>query len=372
MRASDGGELLDQIERRLGWSGISANLSGALDLFVFGALLLPVSQNQVDRGQLILVNGIALVAYMVVTLPLGRRWARGEAERLRPWLTEGRSPTPEERDQALRLAFVNARITAGFWALAAVFFFVLNLIVAPAVAATVPVLLVLGGITTATVNYLLAERVLRPLVARALSAGLPDRPAGPGVRGRVTIVWLGATGMPLIGIGATAVVGLFNDDLSRGLLAGSVLALAALAGVIGLGATSLSARALSEPLASVRHALERVEQGDLSAEIPVDDGSELGLVEAGFNNMAAGLRDRERMRDVFGRHVGRDVARKALDGNLQLGGEVREVGIMFVDLVGSTTLASQLPPQRVVALLNDFFALVVAVTEAHGGFVNKF
>ncbi len=48
-------------------------------------------------------------------------------------------------------------------------------------------------------------------------------------------------------------------------------------------------------------------------QLPIDDGSEVGLLEAGFNRMALGLRERERMRDLFGRHVGREVARAALE-----------------------------------------------------------
>ncbi len=90
--------------------------------------------------------------------------------------------------------------------------------------------------------------------------------------------------------------------------------------------------------------------------------------------MAAGLRERERLHDLFGRHVGREVAEAALedDGDVQLGGEVRDVAVVFVDLVGSTSLAAGRPPSEVVALLNDFFKLVVETVEEHGGWVNKF
>ena len=45
----------------------------------------------------------------------------------------------------------------------------------------------------------------------------------------------------------------------------------------------------------------------------VDDASEVGRLQAGFNAMAEGLRERERLRDLFGRQVGADVAREALD-----------------------------------------------------------
>jgi adenylate cyclase len=89
--------------------------------------------------------------------------------------------------------------------------------------------------------------------------------------------------------------------------------------------------------------------------------------------MAAGLEERERIRDLFGRHVGRDVASAALDETeAKLGGEEREVAALFVDIVGSTRLASELQATEVVTILNDFFRVVVEVTEANGGFVNKF
>ena len=96
------------------------------------------------------------------------------------------------------------------------------------------------------------------------------------------------------------------------------------------------------------------------------------MLQAGFNRMAAGLEERERLRDLFGRHGGRDVAAAALDDEMSLGGEEREVAALFVDIVGSTTLPARLPPGEVVATLNRFFAIVVEVVEAHGGLVNKF
>jgi adenylate cyclase len=70
--------------------------------------------------------------------------------------------------------------------------------------------------------------------------------------------------------------------------------------------------------------------------------------------------------------VGKDVAHAALDGDLRLGGEVREVAVLFVDLVGSTALAARRPPAEVVDLLNAFFAIVIESVERHGGWVNKF
>ena len=58
--------------------------------------------------------------------------------------------------------------------------------------------------------------------------------------------------------------------------------------------------------------------------------------------------------------------------SLRLGGELREVAVLFVDVVGSTRLAARRPATEVVALLNAFFQLVVECVERHGGWVNKF
>ena len=102
------------------------------------------------------------------------------------------------------------------------------------------------------------------------------------------------------------------------------------------------------------------------------DASEFGLLQAGFNDMVRELSERQRLRDLFGRYVGEDVARRALESRPELGGQERNVAVLFVDLVGSTHFAATRPPAEVVGLLNEFFRIVVETVNRHGGFVNKF
>jgi class 3 adenylate cyclase len=79
------------------------------------------------------------------------------------------------------------------------------------------------------------------------------------------------------------------------------------------------------------------------------------------------------LRELFGHHVGADVARHALEhAGTERSGELREASFLFVDVIGSTSLAQRLPPQDVMAALNSFFQTVVTVTSEHGGWVNKF
>ena len=165
---------------------------------------------------------------------------------------------------------------------------------------------------------------------------------------------------------------LVGDSVSTRRLAVEVLVLGGVVLVVGLLVTVLNARSVVAPLASVRLALLEVERGDLDQRVAVYDATELGELQAGFNRMAEGLREREHLRDVFGRHVGHEVARAASGGEVRLGGETREVSVLFVDLVGSTTMAAERDPGEVVAVLNAFFEVVVDEVDRAGGLVNKF
>jgi adenylate cyclase len=366
-----GAQLAETVRRRLRRAAVIANTLGAIDVFLFLAFLVPVSGGRTGNVNIV-VNGIAGALYLAFTLWLGTRTAERRLAPVERWLREERPATEAEREITLQVPFFNARISALAWAAAALAFTALNLTQPVAIPAVTCITIILGGLTTAAVSYLMAERIMRPVTARALAGGPPSRPAAPGVRTRLITAWTLATGVPVLGVAAVSVAQLAGSGGDSGTAAGASLFLAGLALFVGLMTLMLAARSIAEPVAAVRDALARVEEGDLEARVPVDDASEVGLLESGFNRMAAGLQERERLRDLFGRHVGEDVARAALEREVRLGGEEREIAALFVDLVGSTTLAARRPPGEVVELLNRFFRAVVETVEARGGFVNKF
>ncbi len=186
------------------------------------------------------------------------------------------------------------------------------------------------------------------------------------------LFWGLGTGAPVAGLVVVAILSLTTDDISRTKLTVVVLVLGGVVLCFGLMVTWLNARAVVAPIIAVRDAMEQVEEGELDVKVQVYDGTELGQLQAGFNQMVAGLRDREKLRDLFGRHVGHDVAEAATLGDMELGGETREVSVLFVDIVGSTTIATEREPAEVVELLNRFFAVVVEEVDNHSGLVNKF
>jgi adenylate cyclase len=366
---AEGARLAERTTRRTSFAAIVANLMGAIDVFLLLWFVLPEPPGATpDQTR----NLVAVAVFVPLSFLAGELLGRRLIEPAVDWLKEGRAPSEREREATLRIPLACAVLDGTFWLAAAVLFAVLNASVSFDWAWHIGSTILMGGLTVTAVSYLISERISRGVIARALAFAPPSKPFGPGVKGRLTLAWIMATGVPLAGLVVVGCVGLMDDTVDPEKVAQSVVVLAVAAIVIGLLVTVLVAKSVADPLRQMRTALARIEEGELDASVRVDDGSEVGLVQSGFNRMVAGLREREEIRELFGRHVGEDVARAALDGGTELGGEVREVAALFVDLVGSTRLASERPPQDVVALLNRFFAIVVDVVGRHGGWVNKF
>jgi adenylate cyclase len=209
-------------------------------------------------------------------------------------------------------------------------------------------------------------------MVRALSANAPREPALPGVDARVLLAFAVSAGAPLVALAGLGAAALWDGGVPADKLALTAVVLGGAALTSGLLAMKLVSRSFAQALRGMREAIAHVERGNLDTEVRIYDGSELGVVQAGFNSMVAGLRERERLRDLFGRHVGHSVANSALERGAVLGGEHREAAVLFVDLIGSTALASERDASEVMALLNRYFGIVVDVAHAHNGWVNKF
>jgi adenylate cyclase len=350
---------------------LAANLAGAVVVFVLAGFVLP-KPDLAEADTILLVNLVAAAAYLVVAGLVGTVWGLGRWRSTRRWLMEDREPSEAERRKTLRVPLRQLHVNGVLWLVAVVGFSALNAAWSWLLGVIVAATTLLGGVTTCAAAYLLAERIMRAASARALASGMPDRPVLPGVTPRALLAWLLGSGVPLVGLSAVAIVTLAGEDVTEQELAITALALGGVAIVVGLTITWQAARAVADPVRSVRSGIQRVEAGEFDATVPVFDGSDLGLLQAGFNRMSEGLREREELRDLFGRHVGEDVARAALDRGIELGGEELEVAVLFVDIIGSTSFASERPPQEVVSVLNEFFGVVVEVVEDHGGLVNKF
>ena len=367
----DRAAFLRRIDRRATISQVLANALGTLDVFLLLIFLLPAPQCCPDLSDHVLRNAIAGTVYLIFACIAGTLISKRFSPTRAAWAIEGRDPTPAEQSRALHALNWCFKVDAALWLGAVVLAIAVNAPTSWELASHVATTVFLGGLTTCGIAYLLLEREWAPLTELALAAGQPARPAWPGIEGRLVLGWLLASGMPLIGLVCLGLEGIVHDVPAEELAVGA-LALALMALTTGAAVTIAVARSVARPLTRVRKALGQVQAGDLTAHARVSDGSEVGFLQSGFNQMVAGLRERERMQDLYSRQVGEEVARAALADEPRLGGEEREVAALFVDVIGSTSMALEAPPERVVARLNRFFAVVVEVVAEHGGWVNKF
>jgi adenylate cyclase len=360
------------INRRLFWIGWLANGAGLVVVVAAVGFLIPIFLDDATLTTGVWQLPVTVVYFVIAGLLLGWNSRRYQAQAL-GWIADGREPNEREHRLTLRLALSEVLPTAAVWVLAGVIFGVLNgATESLGFGAVVLAAIWLGGDTTSALYYLLLERAMRPVTALALAARLPERPVAPGVSNRLLFAWSLGTGVPIIGVVVVGLVGVTKGGVDTDTVAAACIFLGGVALAVGMLATKIVARSIADPVTAVRRALDRVAEGDLDAQLRVEDGSEVGLLQAGFNRMVDGLHERERIRDLFGRQVGHEVARAALQDGARLGGEEREIGALFVDLTGSTSMALALPPTEVVRLLNRFFRVVIEVVESEGGLVNKF
>ncbi|MBJ8346589.1 adenylate/guanylate cyclase domain-containing protein [Antrihabitans sp. YC2-6] len=308
------------------------------------------------------IAAIALVCLVGATL-LGLRWLE--------WAIEGRRPTLREQLSALGLPWRITMVTAAAWtAGTAIYAYSIGEVDRSATPKAALTGAFVGSAATA-LTYLLAEFIFRPIAARAMEHGDPRQIRYAGVTRRMILVWLLGSALPATALIIIAVF-YFTRPVDATQLASTMVVLGGIILVFGVLLTTLGAQATVSPIKSVIQGMRAIESDEEDAHVVVYDGTELGELQAGFNRMADGLRERERIRELFGRHVGREVAEAAMRQNPELGGEERSVAVFFIDIVGSTSLAFTRPPKEVVALLNRFFDVVVDEVDRNGGLINKF
>ena len=349
------------------------NLACAFITYVFVVYVVPLPGSAppaAERGNA-LVGTIAGIAVCWVAC---EAWGIRVARPMRTWLHRGGDPDDAERLQTVRLPLYEARNTLVVWAAAGTAYAALDVAVGGSVAAGLLIigLVALGGLSASALSYLAVERIVRPATALALQADPPGRPMLPGIATRIYLAWEFGTAVAVCGAVVVAIAYLAGAGISPKRMAATVIFLGAIALTVGLVTLLAAIQSVVHPLRAVRRAMAEVETGETDVVMPVDDGSEVGLLQAGFNRMVAGLRERDRVRDLFGRHVGEEVARSALGRGLTLGGETRDAAVLFVDLIGSTAFVADHEPRDVVETLNRFFGIVVDVVTGYGGWVNKF
>ena len=141
---------------------------------------------------------------------------------------------------------------------------------------------------------------------------------------------------------------------------------------VGIWLTFLVSSNLTRPLAEMTSVLKRIRNGHFGSRVSVTSNDELGYVGDAVNEMASGLKEREFIKETFGKYVSKEVRDEVLSRQIPLDGEVREVSVLFADLRNFTPLVERTTPQQVVRIINRYFEEMETAISDQGGLVLQF
>ena len=162
-----------------------------------------------------------------------------------------------------------------------------------------------------------------------------------------------------------------DDEIRRILFSGLAGAIVLVVSVV---LAVIIGRRTSRPIRRLAEAAGRVQNGDLDGldALPRSRVRELDAAAGSFNAMVEGLRERQLIRDVFGRYVPERIAQALLSGAGDLTPEAAEATVLFADIEGFTAVTAEIGPAATVALLNAYFSAMVEILERHDGVVTQF
>jgi adenylate cyclase len=370
---------------------ILANLIGAgISMFYFNFLDTPQMKPYLDEQ--VLVGALMTLGLVAVgstfSVKSHRLMAKSFSE-----LSQGITPPPKELHRAQRLV-LNAPITAALlsffiWIFAAAFMSIYLILSAELGSTTTEIFLeaarvftgvFVAGVGTASTGFFYLDGFYR----RRLPVFFPRGGATRISRVfRLPVRWRLFYAFLLVGVGPLLVLGiLFYTRLIITLgptaqtqfpgLLYAVIFVPATMLLTALLLTHLVSESIAGPVETLTKAIGRVARGDLQAKADATGNDELGYLAESFNQMVDELKERERIKETFGRFVSPQIAGRLLAQQPTLGGEMTVVTTLFSDVRNYTTLCEQLSPKQVITMLNGYFKHMVQAVEKNNGLVYQF
>lgn len=131
---------------------------------------------------------------------------------------------------------------------------------------------------------------------------------------------------------------------------------------------------LTSPIEKLAEMIKLVSVGnfDVKARAVVKTQDEVGDLAVAFDQMTEGLKERDKVKNLFSKFHGSSVAENLIQNDIGVGGQAREVVVFFSDIRGFTAYSEKRSPEEVVEMLNEYFAVMVKIINQHGGVVDKF
>ncbi len=127
-----------------------------------------------------------------------------------------------------------------------------------------------------------------------------------------------------------------------------------------------------KPIKELLHSMKNVEKGNLDSYTVVRSREETGQLASGFNQMLDGLKERDKIKSLFGQYLSAEISEEILKGNVDLSGSMYKATILFADIRGFTTLSEKISPHETISFLNEYYNVLIDVIHQYGGIIDKF
>jgi adenylate cyclase len=144
--------------------------------------------------------------------------------------------------------------------------------------------------------------------------------------------------------------------------------------VLGLTFAYFITRNLVRPVLELLVVTKAIRAGNLNVAIDIRTRDEIGLLAASFNHMVGELREKEIIKNLFGKYVDPRVVQGILldQKHFSRGGERQQMSVFFSDLEGFTAACENLTPTGAVRLLNQYFTLMAEPIRVNHGIIDKY
>ena len=148
----------------------------------------------------------------------------------------------------------------------------------------------------------------------------------------------------------------------------------ALALSISFFITFIFSQSLTTPIEKLLVLTKEVANGnfDVVARDFVKSHDEVGFLATAFDEMTLGLKERDKIKNLFDKFHGTAVTEELLKSEIKLGGKKKEVTVFFSDIRGFTDFSEGHTPEEIVSMLNEYFEVMVHIINKNGGVVDKF
>lgn len=117
---------------------------------------------------------------------------------------------------------------------------------------------------------------------------------------------------------------------------------------------------------------KKIASGDFDINLKPKSKDEIATLAFAFNDMAKGLEERDKVKDVFGKFHNKEIVDNLLSGEVALGGERKQAIIFFSDVRGFTAMSESMEPEDVVEMLNEYMTRMVSIIRSNHGVVDKY